>query len=337
MNAVFVDFKLPLHWNFLSILCLQTKDQWETIKCQTNKYHGGNIAAIVRFFWYFIFPLKMVLKRNRWNKIIAWQQFYGLNFAFWCKLFHLKKKNDLTVMTFIYKRKQGIIGKVYHNYMSFIVGSKYIDRFICFSKEECDYYPKLFGVPRNLFIYVPVGIEPINTVDIKDEGYIFATGRSNRDYDFLLSVLDGTDYQCQIVCDTLSKKLSGRRISVLTDCHGNEMIKRMAHSHCVVIPLKDIYVSSGQLVILQSMALGKPVICTDADGIRDYTSTDTTIMIPNDVDKWKEALNLLYNNEQLYNKLSDSSYDFYKKNFTDIVMYRNIANIINTDTYEKDN
>ena len=134
--------------------------------------------------------------------------------------------------------------------------------------------------------------------------------------------------------EILSKKISGRRISVLTDCHGNEMIKRMAHSHCVVIPLKDIYVSSGQLVILQSMALGKPVICTDADGIRDYTSTDTTIMIPNDVDKWKKALNLLYNDEQLYNKLSDSSYDFYEKNFTDIVMYRNIANIINTDKYE---
>lgn len=337
MNVVLVDYNVEKDWDFIKVLESTSADTWVVEKCISNQYHGSIKSIIIRFLLYFIFPFFIMLKRLKYERIIAWQQFYGLNFAFWSRLLHLKKVNDLTIMTFIYKKKRGFLGIIYHKYMCYIVKSKYIDRFICFSKEECDYYPELFGVPRNRFIYVTVGIEPINTVDIKDEGYIFATGRSNRDYDFLLSVLNGTDYKCQIVCDTLSKKISGRRISVLTDCHGNEMIKRMAHSHCVVIPLKDIHVSSGQLVILQAMALGKPVICTDADGIRDYTSTDTTIMIPNDVDKWKKALNLLYNDEQLYNKLSDSSYDFYEKNFTDIVMYRNIANIINTDKYEKDN
>ena len=337
MNAVFVDFQLKKDWFFTKELETKALEPWKAIECRTNQYHGSKMAALIRFFWYFAFPLKMVLWRTNWDRIIAWQQFYGLNFAFWCRLLHLKKLNELTIMTFIYKKKSGVIGKLYHLYMSFIVQSKYIDRFVCFSKEECEYYPSLFNVSRKRFVYVPVGIEPIDYHDTKDEGYIFATGRSNRDYDFLLSVLDNSDYQCQIACDTMAKTLNGGGISILTDCHGNEMIKRMAHSHCVVIPLKDIHASSGQLVILQAMALGKPVICTDADGIRDYTSTDTTIMIPNDVDKWKEALNLLYNNEQLYNKLSDSSYDFYEKNFTDIVMYRNIANIINTDKYEKDN
>lgn len=212
--------------------------------------------------------------------------------------------------------------------MSFIVRSKFIDNFICFSKEECEYYPVLFGVSKERFVYLPVGIEPLDSVDTKNEGYIFATGRSNRDYGFLVNVLQGSDYECKIACDTISSGVSMRGLNILSNCHGDEMIQLMAKSHCVVIPLKDTRVSSGQLVILQAMALGKPVICTDADGIRDYTSTDTTIMIPNDEGRWKEALNLLYRKKDLYMKLSSLSYKRFKEKFTDLVMYRNIANII---------
>lgn len=328
MNTVLVDFELKSDWKFTRELESITAEKWEAVECRTNQYFGSKLATLIRFFWYFFFPLKMVLQRSKWDKIIAWQQFYGLNFAFWSRLLHLKKKNNLTVMTFIYKRKSGIVGKLYHTYMSFIVRSKYIDKFICFSKEECEYYPTLFGISKDSFIYLPVGIEPLDSVETKDEGYIFATGRSNRDYDFLVKVLRGTDYKCQIACDTLNSRVIGGGIKILSDCHGDEMIQRMAQSHCVVIPLKDTHVSSGQLVILQAMALGKPVICTDVDGIRDYTSNDTSIMIPNDEDRWKEALHSLYSNKDLYLKLSSSSYKRFKEYFTNNVMYRNIANII---------
>lgn len=329
MNAVFVDFQLKKDWLFTKELEAKTSESWETIECRTNQYHGSKMAALIRFFWYFAFPLKMVFRRTNWDRIIAWQQFYGLNFAFWCRLLHLNKLNELTIMTFIYKEKSGVIGKLYHRYMSFMVRSKYIDRFVCFSKEECDYYPSLFNVSRKRFIYVPLGIEPINYSSTKDEGYIFATGRSNRDYDFLLSVLDNSDYQCQIACDTMAKTLNeGEGISILTDCHGNEMIKRMAHSHCVVIPLKDIHVSSGQLVILQAMALGKPVICTDADGIRDYASVETAMIIPNELDKWRNALSLLYNDKNLYDSISMAARVFFKENFTANAMFSRIAHII---------
>ena len=106
------------------------------------------------------------------------------------------------------------------------------------------------------------------------------------------------------------------------------MIKRMAHSHCVVIPLKDIHVSSGQLVILQAMALGKPVICTDADGIRDYASVETAMMIPNELDKWRNALSLLYKDKNLYDSMSMAARVLFKENFTEKAMFSRIADII---------
>lgn len=328
MNAVLVDFELKKDWKFPKVLESMSSDKWTVVDCQTNQYYGQMIKTLFRYVLYFVFPLKIVLNRSRWNIIIAWQQFYGINFAFWCRLFHLKKKNKLIVMTFIYKKKAGLMGRLYHKYMSFAVRSKYIDKIICFSKGESLYYPEVFGVDNSKFIYVPVGIAPLKDVETSDEGYIFATGRSNRDYDFLMNVLKDTGYQCQIACDTLSDSQTGGGTIILSNCHGEEMIKRMARAHCVVIPLKDVKVSSGQLVILQAMSLGKPVICTDADGIRDYATEDTAIMVHNDVDSWREAIVSLYEEKKRYNCMSESAMELFEKNFTDVAMFNNIAKII---------
>ena len=102
----------------------------------------------------------------------------------------------------------------------------------------------------------------------------------------------------------------------------------MAHSHCVVIPLKDINVSSGQLVMLQAMSLGKPVICTNADGIKDYTTKDTAIMIPNDVNGWRRAISSLYDEPERYLDMSKSALSLFEKNFTENIMFSNIAKIL---------
>lgn len=328
MNAIFVDYKVNDEWQFAKILESTKFENWSVIECQTNHYHGSIIDKFKRFFWYFVFPLRMIFLRGNFERIIAWQQFYGLNFAFWSRLFHLRKVNDLTVMTFIYKKKNGFLGKIYHKYMCFIVKSKYIDRFICFSKEESEYYPSLFGVDKERFVFIPVGISPIINVPQRDDGYIFATGRSNRDYIFLMSVFNKTTtYKCKIACDTLTCN-STENVTILNNCHGTEMIELMAHCHCVAIPLKDTTISSGQLVILQAMALGKPVICTDADGIRDYTSAETTIMVPNSIEKWINAFGILYNEKDRYEIMCKVSKKTFEERFTNKAMFSNIAKIV---------
>lgn len=55
------------------------------------------------------------------------------------------------------------------------------------------------------------------------------------------------------------------------------------------------------------MALGKPIICTDADGIRDYVTPQTAIMLPNDVDSWQKAIDRLYDNKEEYQKMSNAA------------------------------
>ncbi len=106
-NVILTDFKPNEKWDFLTILNEISGQEWDVEYKKTNNLHGHRFANLYRLLLYFIFPLKILLKSNRYNKIIGWQQFYGLNIAFFSRLFHLKKKNELYVMTFIYKKKKG--------------------------------------------------------------------------------------------------------------------------------------------------------------------------------------------------------------------------------------
>ncbi|MGN1245178.1 MAG: glycosyltransferase family 4 protein [Muribaculaceae bacterium] len=327
-NTILIDFKLKPGWTMPDVLASATHEPWIVEQRQTNQFHGGKLATLKRMLWYFVFPLQVVMRRKQYKRIIAWQQFFGLNFAFWCRLLHLRKVNDVTVLTFIYKRKPGLAGAAYHKYMSYIVNSKYIDRFVCYSREECDYYAQAFGTGRERFVYMPLGLAPIEHADCTDEGYVFATGRSNRDYDFLARVVQGTTYKCVIACDGYTKTIEADNVTVLDDCFGERMIDVMAHCRCVAIPLKDATISSGQLVILQAMSLGKPVICSDVAGIRDYVEAGSAVMLPNDVDKWREALHGIFTDDGFAAGLTQSSQALFQSRFTENALFERIARAI---------
>ena len=328
-NIILVDYDVDNDkWKFKKILESVTRDRWVVKRHVTNHLHGGLLPNLLRFFWYFFFPLIILIRRKQYDKVIGWQQFYGLNFAFWSRFLGLKKVNDLTVMTFIYKKKGGLKGKLYHKYMSYIVTSKYIDRFICFAKEECHYYSDIFGIDESKFIYVPLGHPMVTDIQIADDGYIFSTGRSNRDYDFLVNSLKNTNFKLIIACDTYyASHGNAENINVLNKCHGNDMLSLMAKCHCVVVPLKNLKMSSGQLVVLQAMSLGKPVICTDADGIRDYVINGSTgFLIDNIEEQLLTILNELYVDANKYTELSNNSKECYLSHFTEDAMYERIAN-----------
>lgn len=328
MKKNVVLFDKEIDSNNLFLKKLNEHGCWIAKSKRTNHLHGGILKNIFRFAWYFLFPLCVVLQRKKYDKIIGWQQFYGFNFAFWSRLFNLKKNNELIVMTFIYRKKDGAIGKLYHKYMSYIVTSAYIDKFICFAKEECEYYSELFGLNNDKFVFVPLGESMFSDVSLSDEGYIFATGRSNRDYKFLVDALEGTNYKLTIVCDTFQYG-SNSNIVVLNDCYGTDMLKLMAKCHCVVVPLKELKMSSGQLVVLQAMSLGKPVICTKSDGIKDYVEDGITgILIENRKEQLLSALNCLYTNSETYKSMSEKARKAYNENFTEGAMFERITNVI---------
>ena len=90
------------------------------------------------------------------------------------------------------------------------------------------------------------------------------------------------------------------------------MLHRMAECFCVVVPLKDTETSSGQLVILQAMMLGKPVIVTENKTARFYLEDNQTGFI---IDKTPTALHnvlkVLSENPKIYTGISHQLSIFY--------------------------
>lgn len=332
-NAILVDFSNGNDWEFLKTMNETTERTWEVIQCISNKDRIGLAANLKRYMKYFIFPFKIFLHRKSFSYIIAWQQFYGLIFTFYCQVFHVRKFSKLIVMAFIYKPKPGLAGRIYHKFMNYIVHSKYIDKIICFSSHECIYYTSLFKVEGSKFEFVQLG-EVLQNPNPSDKGngqavgeYILSAGYSNRDFDFLIDVLKDTDYQVKIYGDKNIDLYDNIRVS-------NENLESknweiISGCRCLAIPLKEPNISAGHLTIIHAMQIGKPVIVTDSKGIQDLiTHGENGFIAPNDKHIWLDYISRIYHDEDLYNTMCQKAKIRYTNNHTVQAMGNAIGNLI---------
>ena len=334
-NIILTDFKGKINSDFIKSLSEETGIEWEEAKSVSNGARTNKFYNIVRYAKYLIFSFKIFLNRKKYDNILAWQQFYGLIYAFYCRLFHSKKYNKLIVMTFIYKDKKGLAGILYKKFINYILNSKYIDSFICFSREECEYYSSLFNLPKDKFKYCLVGMQEDNPIienKNNDEKIILSCGRSNRDYDFLYKVIKDTEYKLNIISDECNLQ-DCKNIKIYRNVFEEDYLKMLSDSYIVVIPLEDENISSGQLAMLQSMQYGKPVISTESNTIKDYIKNgENGYIIKKDKKSLLDMIEKLFNDEELYNKISKNEQKFFNENCSAKAFGKNIGKIFNSTT-----
>ena len=75
-----------------------TASPWEVELYPNNTTYG-----LRRYLKFFTVALHVVTHPARYSgkTLLCWQQFYGIAIAFFCRLFHLKKRFRLVIMTFI--------------------------------------------------------------------------------------------------------------------------------------------------------------------------------------------------------------------------------------------
>lgn len=320
-NIVIIDSSAEEGKDFIQGLKDQTGKEWELIVEASNdrRTRGKELMRYVKYFWV---PFRTFLNRNKYDTIVAWQQFYGIIFAFYCRLFHVKKSNKLIVMSFIYKEKKGFIGKVYKWLFNYVVTGNYVDAFTSVASVQCEKFSKEFEVPQNKFQFIPWGITDIAPdknflVKNNEKPYFFCAGRSNRDWNIVFDSFGNTELPCRFIFSDTSYAGKYKNIEVLSNVPDDEYFSLSINSDVVVVSIDNCNLAGGEITIINAMQFGKPVILIQDAPHNDYVFEGITgYVVPKSVEKVVEVAKELMNNRQKRNEMAKNARKYYEDNFS---------------------
>ena len=144
-NVLIIDSDYDEARDFVKGLRETTHEKWKVALHENNKIYG-----MKRYIKFFTLALKTVMSAQQYEgkTVLCWQQFYGIAIAFFCRLFHMKKKYQLVIMTFIYKQKKGLAGRLFYHFVKYAITSPYVDKIILTTQSERKKYQEIFGVYR---------------------------------------------------------------------------------------------------------------------------------------------------------------------------------------------
>jgi len=163
-----------------------------------------------------------------------------------------------------------------------------IDRILMWSSSQRRVLTDEMGIPKEKISLVRLGTDQQFWRPLPGHSdRICAVGMEMRDYPTLIKALNGTDIPCHLAIGHSRGELfeTIRRVYELEEIPANitigsktksELRELYADSRFLVIPLLATDSDNGQTSILESMAMGKPVICSRVDGQLDLIEDGVT-------------------------------------------------------------
>ena len=190
-------------------------------------------------------------------------------------------------------------------------GLRSVSRVVVFTPAEVEQYQRLLSLAPEAISYCPHGwYDPMRWYDPekvqKSEAlaqagkFIFASGRSYRDYETLARAVEGTE---------VNVKVSGRPFNLAgIDLPKNmettgwlnyrELQDYLYESNFYVVPFNRIAHAGGDSSLLQAMSFGKAVVATRAPSTETYIKHGETGLLvePGDVEGMRQAILHLWRN-----------------------------------------
>lgn len=248
----------------------------------SNWKRTGAVSELKRYGTYFAVGLRYFLKRDQYQMIVGWQQFYALIFCFFCALFHVKKCTKVVALNYTYKEKNGSFSGLYRWFMGKCMDRSYLDYIHVPSEEYADSVATQFNFPRDRIIVTNFGINDCYTEFsvlpcpefYEKDGYALAIGRSNRDFDFLIHAWEGVDYPLVIISDKYKGTTELKQVRIFDNIAGEESYPWIANCGLMVIPIDEPSICSGDTVLLTGMAVKRKIVVTKPSTLAEMYIVD---------------------------------------------------------------
>ena len=305
----------------------------DVLKIKMPVSYRSTLDKILNFWTrYAVLGLRGFIQGNKYDIVIAWQQVVGLVFSFLKRLFFVGRPK-IIILKFIYrKRKNRLNSLLRFTFTKFALEGA--DCAVCLSRKEVEYYSGLFGIQPDKFKFIDFSIElpnpsPRRVLKNQDE-YIVSAGTSNRDYPTLFKAIEGVSKQLIVLAPRSSfpgDSLPENVKMFLTS--PDQYLEFLRKALLVVVPLKDVDISSGLLVFLEAMALGKAVIVSETWGTADYVENMKTgiLVKPGDAEDLRTAICYLLKNEDKREEIGRRAQTVVCARYTRKVFAKNLANL----------
>lgn len=184
-----------------------------------------------------------------------------------------------------------------------------VDLMCVSAQKEREQYSQRLRVPLQRLRFIPWHTNVLQPQrHPATENVLFSAGRTGRDWQTLARAVAGLATRCVVVCpkSDAAKVAFPPEVTVLTDVPYARYRELLTAARIVLIPLEPHVYSSGQVVILEAMALGKPVITSRVLGSEDYIEDGVNglLVTPGDAQELRAAIDKVLSNPALEESLA---------------------------------
>lgn len=259
-------------------------------------------------------PLRQAFRllklRNRFDAVITMGPRPSLAYGLLCAILFLPSKQIMTEVFLDEARPASLAWRI-KTFLFRWVARRSLG-LLTNSSAEVGFLARRFGISKEKLRFVPM----YTTIDRPErsphnEGYVLSIGRTLRDWDVLLRAAPHFEAPLRLVVgrnDRLPEPLPPNA-EIFRDVPleaGRDWMRRAA---IVVIPLLPAERSTGQVVLFEAMALGKPIVATRTAGTADYIrdGENGLLVSPGDAGGLADAINRLLENPTLADRLASSA------------------------------
>lgn len=210
---------------------------------------------------------------------------------------------------------------------------KSADSIICYSKKEQEILNKFVNRP---VIFIPFGVdikffEPQKKKSVLDIDVLSAGRDSFRDYQSLFKAVRNKNWKVTLACgpENIRNLKVPSNITLLFNIEPLQMRELYQRTKLVVIPMKNTHKTQGQVVFMEAVAMGKPIIASHVSGLTHGYSLkeypQITLVNPESASDLRQAIH-----QQLTYPKRTLKTNMFRDSISTHIYAKKLANIIYT-------